>query len=113
MSQNFTENVLATGASTNASAAMVTGADAATGVKQILAYNADSSAHPFTATIVHEGESLGDAGNIVLTDGIASIPATDMLFVRDHLDPEIEIGDGDAIQYTCDGTHITWYVIGA
>jgi hypothetical protein len=117
---NSSLGVLATGASTNGSAAMYTGADEATEISQVIAYNADSSAHPFTVTIVRAGTSLGDASNVVLsatkqggTPGAVSIPAASAWFLSDHLDPEIELLSGDKIEYTADGTHITWYVVGA
>jgi hypothetical protein len=116
---NSSENVLATGASTNGSAAMFTAVDVGTEITNIYAYNADTSAHPLTVTLVRSGTSLGDASNVVLSSpggdgfGIASVPAKGLWIVRDHLLPHIELEDGDAIQYTCDGTHFAWYVTGA
>lgn len=110
---NDTFAALASGGLTASAAALFTGADAATGVKDLVVFNANTAARAITVHVVKAGKSYGDASDIVLANAV-SCPQNGMFRLRDHTDPEIELGLGDAIYALQDaGTDCTYKLLGA
>lgn len=102
-----------TGTLSGSAVALVTGADAASGIKDLICYNSAGVARNLTFHVVKAGKSFNDASDIVLA---AAVPvASHAVFrLRDHTDPEIELALNDAIYGQQDtGTDVTYYILGA